>query len=112
MIKEPTGEQIIETIQTYPLEDPVQLLGFNVNQSHTYSYGKSKAILNLSRKCDDDMREKESLIFDGLDIENKILTRREESNIELALKKYSENMSQRIIKGHEKCIRLLEFSKL
>ena len=111
MIKESTGEKIIETIQTFPLEDPIQLLGFNVNQIHTSSYGRSKLIMNMSRKCDDDVKEQENLILDGLDIENRFLTQREESSIEIALKKYSENMSQRVIKSHEKCIRLLEYSK-
>lgn len=111
MIKDSSAEKILETIQSFPTEDPIQLYGFNVNQMHTYSYSKSRNIMNHTRSCDEIVNEKEKLIFEGMDIEDHILTQRIETDINLTFKKYTTAMSQRVLKGHEKYTNLLEYSK-
>jgi len=100
-----------EAIHSFPSEDPIQLYGLSVNEQHMYSYRKSKGIMSLSLKCEDSMNDKESLIFESLDAEERLVTHQIETVVSEALKKYAISLSQRVTNGHEKHIRLLAYSK-
>lgn len=110
MLREPSGEKMAEHIHNFPSEDPIQLYGLSVNEQHTYSYRKSKGMMSLTLRCEDAMNDKESLIFESLDIEEKLVTHQIETVVSETLKKYAISLSQRVINGHEKHIKVLAYS--
>ena len=110
MPKDSNIEKIFETLQGYPLEDPVQLYGLNVNHLHTASYEKSRSLMNYTLKAHDLLAGREKAMKDSSDLQQSILMQRVESGISETLGKYTQYLQGKISQGHEQHIKLIEYS--
>ena len=82
-------EQRLQCISTFPEEDPVQIFGYNSNNDIIHAHQRSKDLVALLSKCNDSIEAKEVADNECLELEQLILTKKHEQDLEVILDEYT-----------------------